>query len=152
MKPKEIKKIFKKFAGLDKSKKGYVTVDDLSKIPEIEKNPLRFYICQYLTKNSAHEDEINFELFLKTLDIFKNGKTNEQYRCIMKFILVIYDLFDFNNDGKVCFEDLLINLKLLIGHSLTEDQLSEIVDKTIQEFSSDQKCLTFDEFVKLLEM
>jgi Ca2+-binding EF-hand superfamily protein len=68
------------------------------------------------------------------------------------FNIVIYDLFDFNKDGKVCFEDLLINLKLLIGHSLTEEQLSEIVEKTIEEFSSDRKYITYDEFVKILEM
>jgi len=66
---------------LDKTNKGYVTVDDISKLPEIEKNPLRFYICQYLTTGCKNEDEVNFELFVKLLDIFKNNKTRSQYRC-----------------------------------------------------------------------
>jgi len=79
---KEIKKIHKKFQSLDKNGKGYVTIDDITKIPEIEKNPLRFYICQYLSNSkSGHEDEINFHHFIKILDIFKNEKVNEQYKC-----------------------------------------------------------------------
>jgi serine/threonine-protein phosphatase 2B regulatory subunit len=65
--------------------------------------------------------------------------------------LVVFELFDFNKDGRICYEDLLINLKLLLGNSLNEEQLSEIVDKTIAEFSSDQKYITYDEFVKILD-
>lgn len=60
-------------------------------------------------------------------------------------------MFDFNKDRKICHEDLLINLKLFLGNSLTEEQISEIVDKTIMEFSSDQKYITYNEFVKILE-
>jgi hypothetical protein len=60
-----------------------VNIDDLSKIPEIEKNPLRYYICQYLTKNNKNE-EIDFETFVRVLDMFKNDKTYDQYRCMMK--------------------------------------------------------------------
>jgi Ca2+-binding EF-hand superfamily protein len=81
VKPKDLKKIYKKFSNLDRSKKGFVTIDDISKIPEIEKNPLRFYICQYLSYKSKNEDEINFEAFVKLVDIFKNNKTQEQYKC-----------------------------------------------------------------------
>ena len=60
-------------------------------------------------------------------------------------------MFDFNKDRKICHEDLLINLKLFLGNSLTEEQISEIVDKTMMEFSSDQKYITYNEFVKILE-
>jgi Ca2+-binding EF-hand superfamily protein len=63
----------------------------------------------------------------------------------------LFELFDFNKDGKICYEDLLINLKPLLGDSLNQEQISEIVDKTIQEYSSDQKYITFDEFVKILD-
>jgi Ca2+-binding EF-hand superfamily protein len=65
---------------LDKNKKGYVSIDDVSKIPEIEKNPLRFYICQYLSNQSKNE-EVSFETFVKLIDVFKNNKVQEQYKC-----------------------------------------------------------------------
>lgn len=150
VKTKEIKKIHKKFCKLDNDKKGYVNIDDLIKIPEIEKNPLRFYICQYLSNQNKNE-EINFELFIKLIDIFKNNKIEDQYKCKLILIKVLFELFDFNKDGKICYEDLLLNLKLLIGNSLNEEQLKEIVDKTIQEYSGDQKFITFDEFIKILD-
>lgn len=40
-------------------------------------------------------------------------------------------------------------MKLLLKDSLNEEQLSEIVEKTIMEYSSDQKFITFEEFVKV---
>jgi Ca2+-binding EF-hand superfamily protein len=72
----------KRYIALDKAKKGYVSVDDISKIPEIEKNPLRFYICQYLAEQSGQNDQISFETFMKLMDIFKYGKVQDQYKCI----------------------------------------------------------------------
>lgn len=71
---------------LDKDKKGFVNVEDISKLPEIEKNPLRFYICQNLANQDRNNDEINFELFLKLIDIFKNNKVHEQSKCIIIYI------------------------------------------------------------------
>lgn len=88
VKPKDIKKIHKNFTLLDKDKKGYVSIDDLSKIPEIEKNPLRFYICQYLSKESKNE-EIDFDTFIKLMDVFKNNKTYDQYKCKLKIVILL---------------------------------------------------------------
>jgi hypothetical protein len=42
-------------------------------------------------------------------------------------------------------------MKLFLGESLNEEQISEIVEKTILEYSSDQKFITFNEFIKILE-
>ena len=52
LKVKDIKKIHKKFGALDKDDKGYVNINDLVKIPEIEQNPLRYHIAQYMSNNS----------------------------------------------------------------------------------------------------
>jgi Ca2+-binding EF-hand superfamily protein len=38
-----------------------------------------------------------------------------------------------------------------LGNSLNEEQISEIVDKTIQEYSSDQKFINLEEFVKIFD-
>ena len=35
--------------------------------------------------------------------------------------------------------------KLLLGNSLNEEQIIEIVDKTIAEYSSDQKYINYNE-------
>ncbi len=142
LKTKDIKKIHKKFGALDKDEKGYVTITDLVKIPEIEQNPLRYHIAQYMS-NNAEKEVISFEAFIKIIDVFKNNKTEEQYK-------LMFNLFDFDKDGKISSEDMLINFKLLLGNSLNEEQIIEIVNKTISEYSDDQQYINYEEFVKIL--
>lgn len=139
----------KKFQSLDKAKKGFVSIDDIGKIPEIEKNPLRYYICQYLANKSGSDNEISFECFVKILDVFKSNKLQDQYKCNYKVKTVVFDLFDFDKDGRVNAEDLIVNLKLLLLNSLNEEQIKDIVEKTIQDYSSDGEYITFDEFLKV---
>ena len=141
-KQKDIKKCHKKFEALDKDKKGYVSITDIVAIPEIENNPLRYHIAQYMSNNDENE-AISFEAFIKVIDIFKNNKTEQQYK-------FMYNLFDFDKDGKISSEDMLINFKLLLGNSLNEEQIKEIVDKTITEYSSDKKYINYNDFVKIL--
>ena len=113
-------------------------------IPEIENNPLRFLIAQYMSDKNKNENEaISFESFIKVIDIFKSNKIDKRYE-------FIYGLFDFDKDGKISHEDMLINFKLLLGNSLNEEQIIEIVDKTIKEYSKDKKYILYDDFVKLL--
>ena len=141
-KQKDIKKCHRKFGALDKDKKGFVSIDDLVSVPEIENNPLRYHIAQYMSNNNESE-AISFEAFIKVIDIFKNNKTDRQYK-------FMYDLFDFDKDGKISSEDMLVNFKLLLGNSLTEEQIKEIVEKTISEYSSDKKYINYNDFVKIL--
>ena len=142
LKTKDIRKIHKKFGALDKEKKGYVNINNLVEIPEIEQNPLRYHIAQYMSNKSENE-AISFEAFIKIIDMFKNNKTEEQYK-------LMFHLFDFDGDGKISSEDMLVNFKLLLGNSLNEEQIVEIVDKTISEYSNDQQFINYDEFIKIL--
>ena len=139
---KEIKKSHKKFGALDKDKKGYVSINDLVSIPEVENNPLRYHIAQYMNDNQENE-EITFDTFIKVIDMFKNNKTEAQYK-------FLYGLFDFDKDGKISSMDMLINFKLLLGNSLTEEQIKDIVDKTINEYSDKKGYIDYNDFVKIL--
>ena len=142
IKQKDIKKCHKKFSSLDKENKGFVSINDIVTIPEIENNPLRYHIAQYMSNNNENE-AVSFEAFIKVIDIFKNNKTDRQYK-------FMFDLFDFDKDGKISNEDMLINFKLLLGNSLNEEQIKEIVEKTISEYSSDKKDINYNDFVKIL--
>lgn len=53
--PVEVKRIYKRFVGLDTLKRGYVTVSDLLTVPEVDKNPLGERICKVFTQNSGTE-------------------------------------------------------------------------------------------------
>ena len=142
IKQKDIKKCHQKFGSLDKEKKGYVSITDLVNIPEMQNNPLRYHIAQYMSKNNENE-AVSFEEFIKIIDIFKNNKTEKQYK-------FMFELFDFDKDGLISNEDMLINFKLLLGNSLNEEQIIEIVDKTISEYSSDKKYINYNDFVKIM--
>ena len=139
---KEIKKSHKKFVALDKDKKGFVSTNDLASIPEVENNPLRYHIAQHMSDNKEN-GAISFESFIKVIDIFKNNKTDEQFR-------FMYNLFDIDNDGKISRTDMFINFKLLLGDSLNEKQIKEIVDKIINEYSNDKEYLYYMEFKNIL--
>ena len=139
---KEIKKSHKKFNALDKDKKGFVSINDLVSIPEVENNPLRYHIAQYLNNNHENE-EISFDSFIQFIDMFKNNKVEDQYK-------FLFGLFDFDKDGKISDMDMLINFKLLLGNSLTEEQIKDIVDKTINEYSDKKGYIDYNDFVKIL--
>ncbi len=156
-KVKDIKKCHKKFWSLDKDKKGFVSISDVVSIQEIENNPLRFHIAQYMS-NSSENESISFEAFIKVIDIFKSNKKEKQYK-------FIFDLFDFDKDGKISYVDMIINFKLLMGNSFNEEQIKGIIDNTIDEYSNNQKdkndkkdqneqkekFIYFDDFVKILD-
>ena len=125
---------------LDKDKKNYVSITDIVNIPEIENNPLRYLIAQNM---SDENEKISFESFVKVIDSFKNNKEKEKYE-------FIYKIFDFDKDGKISNEDMLVNFKLLVGNSLNEEQIIDIVDKTMKEYSTDGKYIDYNNFVKIL--
>ena len=81
MRQKDIKMIHKRYGELDTEKKGHVSVNDIIKIPEIEANPLRYRIGEYLAKNMENET-VSFTAFVRLIDIFKNNKVEEQYKCM----------------------------------------------------------------------
>ena len=62
----------------------------------------------------------------------------------------MFDLFDYDNDGKISKEDLLVNLKLLLASNFKMEQIKEMVDKTVEEYGVGDK-ISFKEFVKILE-
>lgn len=147
VKSKEIQKLYRHYHDLDKHKKGFVTIDDINKLPELERNPLRYYILQYVMKN---QEQVDFQEFLKLIDIFKNNKLDEQQKC-NAFNPVVFNLLDFNKDGKICHEDLLVNMKLLLSNNIEEYQLNEIVEETINEYASDGKGLSYEDFLNIID-
>ena len=78
--------------------------------------------------------------------ITKNKNNTNVYKYIK---IVLFNLLDFDKDGKIDYYDLLVNFKLILENSLNEEQISEIVKKTISEYSSDQTYITYEEFLRV---
>ena len=67
----------------------------------------------------------------------------------LRFIFQIYDM---DNDGFISNGELFMVLKKMCGDNLTEEQLQEIVDRTILEGDLDKDGkLSFQEFSSLAE-
>ncbi len=71
---KEIKRIFKRFAKLDKYQRGGVTTHDLCVLPEIDKNPMGDRVCSVL---GGQDNMVDFENFVKTLSLFNQREESE---------------------------------------------------------------------------
>lgn len=70
--------------------------------------------------------------------------------CMSTMGLVVFRIYDVNNDGYISNGDLFAVLKIMVGDNLTEVQLQQLVDRTIA--TGDTDCdgkLSFEEFSKV---
>jgi len=94
--------------------------------------------------------KLNLNLLLKWSIFLKMITKNKNNTNVYKYIkIVLFNLLDFDKDGKIDYYDLLVNFKLILENSLNEEQISEIVKKTISEYSSDQTYITYEEFLRV---
>ena len=49
----------------------------------------------------------------------------------------MFKIYDVDSDGYITREELLVILKTLVLHSLKDDQLEQIVERTIDELDED---------------
>jgi serine/threonine-protein phosphatase 2B regulatory subunit len=60
-------------------------------------------------------------------------------------------VYDIDRDGFICNKEMFQVLKMMVGTNLTDVQLQQIVDKTIQEADEDKDgMISIDEFQKVL--
>merc|ERR1712000_288292 len=62
-----------------------------------------------------------------------------------------FQIYDIDRDGFISNGELFMVLKKMVGNNLTNEQLQQIVDKTIMEADKDgDGKISFDEFVQML--
>jgi serine/threonine-protein phosphatase 2B regulatory subunit len=65
---------------------------------------------------------------------------------------VAFKVYDMDRDGFISNGELFLVLKMMVGNNLRENQLQQIVDKTIMEGDLDlDGKLSFSEFTKMVE-
>lgn len=72
-------------------KKGYVDINDLRKLKEINQNPLQNNILSYLCQRTKHEGEINFELYVLMLDTFQHKNYEAHKKCNFSLCYLIFN-------------------------------------------------------------
>merc|ERR1712096_45413 len=135
----EIKRLGKRFRKLDLDNSGSLSIDEFMSLPELQQNPLVQRVIEIFDQDG--NGELDFKEFIEGVSQFsvKGDKMSK-----LKFAFRIYDM---NNDGFISNGELFQVLKMMVGTNLKEQQLQQIVDKTIiyADKDGDGK-ISFDEF------
>ncbi|KAM9942246.1 hypothetical protein ACTFIT_005621 [Dictyostelium discoideum] len=122
---REIKRLYKRFKRLDKEEKGSINVEDFNQIPELSMNPMLPRIISIFDVN--RDGQVNFKQFVKSLSTFhpKADKADK--------IKILFKVYDINNDGFITRDEIETILTMMVGSNLTKEQISSIVEETLNE-------------------
>ncbi|CAB4256188.1 similar to Saccharomyces cerevisiae YKL190W CNB1 Calcineurin B [Maudiozyma barnettii] len=140
----EIERLRKRFMKLDRDSSGSIDKNEFMSIPGVSSNPLAARIMEVFdTDNSG---DVDFQEFITGLSIF-SGRGSKDDK--LNFAFKIYDI---DKDGYISNGELFIVLKIMVGNNLDDEQLQQIVDRTIMENDNDgDGRLDFQEFKNAIE-
>lgn len=141
----EVSRLEKRFQKLDVDRSGSISIGEFVSVPELKENPLVKRVVDIF--DSDLNGEVDFKEFVLGLAQF-NSRDDEERR--LQFIFRIYDM---DRDGYISNGELFQVLKMMTGSNLTDQQLQQVVDKTIiyLDKDSDGK-ISFEEFKHVIEM
>lgn len=89
--------------------------------------------------------DVDFQEFVSGLSAFSSKGNKEQK---LRFAFKVYDI---DRDGYISNGELFIVLKMMVGNNLKDQQLQQIVDKTIMEADLDgDGKISFEEFATMV--
>ncbi|KAH8914998.1 calcineurin subunit B [Atractiella rhizophila] len=135
----EIQRLKKRFMKLDKDGSGSIDKDEFLQLPQIASNPLASRMIAIFDEDGG--GTVDFQEFVAGLSAFSSRGDREDK---LKFAFKVYDM---DRDGFISNGELFLVLKMMVGNNLKDQQLQQIVDKTILEADQDgDGKLSFDEF------
>ncbi|MFH4976585.1 hypothetical protein AB6A40_003294 [Gnathostoma spinigerum] len=152
----QIKRLYNRFASLDREGKGYLDRDDLLRVPELSLNPLGDRIVAAFFNDLADTEKMSFSDFITVLSQFRpvrpgmttslNDRTHK-----LKFAFAMYDL---NKNGYITRLEFRLILQLMIGQEdkVTREEMDGITDLILHE--ADMKKdgqLSFEEFCQAMQ-
>jgi len=139
----ELRKLHRRFRLLDKDGSGTLTPDEFLSIPDLALNPLLERVLHIFDQDQ--DEQIQFEEFIQTLSTLSDKGSKEAK---LKFVFSVYDM---DKDGFISNGELFQVLKMMVGSNLTDQQLQQIVDKTIMEGDKDKdQRISFVEFLNMI--
>lgn len=137
-------RLLKRFMKLDIDGSGTIEKQEFMGIPAISSNPLASRLVDIFDKDG--DGSIDFEEFITGLSAFSSKGVKDEK---LKFAFRVYDI---DRDGYLSVGELFIVLKMMVGSNLKDEQLQQIVDKTVMEADQDgDGKLSFEEFKKVVE-
>jgi len=124
---------------LDTNRSGSIDKEEFLSIPAIQSNPLASRMIAIFDEDGG--GTVDFQEFVAGLSAFSSRGDREEK---LKFAFKVYDI---DRDGFISNGELFLVLKMMVGNNLKDQQLQQIVDKTILEADKDgDGKLSFDEF------
>ncbi|EKD13528.1 calcineurin regulatory subunit B [Drepanopeziza brunnea f. sp. 'multigermtubi' MB_m1] len=140
----EVERIRKRFMKLDKDNSGTIEREEFLSLPQISSNPLATRMIAIFDEDGG--GDVDFQEFVSGLSAFSTKGNKEQK---LRFAFKVYDI---DRDGFISNGELFIVLKMMVGSNLKDQQLQQIVDKTIMEADLDRDGkISFDEFARMVE-
>ncbi|KAL0229457.1 hypothetical protein GEMRC1_014074 [Eukaryota sp. GEM-RC1] len=140
---KEIKRLYKRFRRLDTDSDGSLTRDEFLALPELATNPLKDRVLVLFGVDV--QDNITFKSFISTLNLF-SAKADKHEK-----LKAAFQIYDVDADGIISDNDLTKIVKMLVGETLSDTQIEQVVSKTIAESDTDgDGALSFEEFAKCM--
>ncbi|TIA89127.1 hypothetical protein E3P99_02206 [Wallemia hederae] len=139
----ELQRLKKRFMKLDRDGSGSIDREEFLQIPQVANNPLAHRMIAIFDEDGG--GTVDFQEFVGGLSAFSNrGGRDEK----LKFAFKVYDM---DRDGYISNGELYIVLKMMVGNNLRDQQLQQIVDKTIMEGDKDgDGRLSFAEFADMV--
>ncbi|TYJ56282.1 calcineurin subunit B [Cryptococcus floricola] len=155
----ELMRLKKRFMKLDKDGSGSIDKDEFLQIPQIANNPLAHRMIAIFDEDGS--GTVDFQEFVGGLSAFssKGGRDEKLRSCspsLPPFNLspshtVAFKVYDMDRDGFISNGELYLVLKQMVGNNLKDQQLQQIVDKTIMEADKDgDGKLSFEEFTAMV--
>ncbi|KAK1926490.1 calcium-dependent protein serine/threonine phosphatase [Papiliotrema laurentii] len=139
----ELLRLKKRFMKLDKDGSGSIDKDEFLQIPQIANNPLAHRMIAIFDDDGS--GSVDFQEFVGGLSAFSSKGGREEK---LRFAFKVYDM---DRDGYISNGELYLVLKQMVGNNLKDQQLQQIVDKTIMEADKDgDGKLSFEEFTDMV--
>jgi len=140
----EVDRLRKRFMKLDKDNSGTIEREEFLSLPQVSSNPLATRMIAIFDEDGG--GDVDFQEFVLGLSAF-SSKGNKEEK--LKFAFKVYDI---DRDGYISNGELFIVLKMMVGSNLKDQQLQQIVDKTIMEADKDgDGKISFAEFTQMVE-
>ncbi|KAL9591172.1 MAG: hypothetical protein Q9203_000044 [Teloschistes exilis] len=140
----EVDRLRKRFMKLDKDNSGTIERDEFLSLPQVSSNPLATRMIAIFDEDGG--GDVDFQEFVSGLSAF-SSKGNKEEK--LHFAFKVYDI---DRDGYISNGELFIVLKMMVGSNLKDQQLQQIVDKTIMEADKDRDGkISFEEFTAMVE-
>ncbi|RKP29198.1 EF-hand [Metschnikowia bicuspidata] len=141
----EIDRLRKRFMKLDSDRSGEIERNEFLSIPGISANALASRLMDVFDLDS--DGKIDFHEFLTGLSTF-SGKSSRRDK-----LLFAFRIYDIDRDGYIGNGELFIVMKAMVGQNLRDEELQQIVDKTIMEADTDgDGKLSFEEFQRVVDL